>query len=322
MALFNADMAFNPNTLDFNAPFRTTHTVSEVAGGSAFFQLPAIPVGTATYQIPEHTFAFTMATRVVWGSDQVQALGGDGFAYDDQGDLTGGTATTLFLSNAGAAAAMVLGFSLSAAGCYDVTQTASTADDIALFNQIFVGNDLITLSAENDVFNAGAGRDLVIDQGGADRIKAGGGNDLVQAGKGNDRVDAGTGNDVVQGGAGNDVVQGGAGADVIWVGVGSDTVTGGLGADRFLFKAGDGTAVITDFSAADDQILFMGSNSGLGNLTIVKVGADVRITFSDVTVILLDTLRSEVTLADITIGGNAALATAAGAFFLNWDYVA
>jgi Ca2+-binding RTX toxin-like protein len=291
-------------------------------GGSFPFALPDIPVGTATYPIPEHTYAFAVATRVDWGSEQVQALGGDGFAYDGQGDLVGGTATALFISNAGIAAAVVLGFSLNAASCYGVTQTASTADDIALFNQIFTGNDLIALSAENDVFNAGLGRDLVIDQGGADRINAGGGNDLVQAGKGNDRVDAGLGNDVVLGGAGNDVVQGGTGADVIWAGVGSDTVAGGLGADAFLFKAGDGTAVITDFSAADDQILFMGPKSGLANLHMMQMGADLKITFSDVTVILRDTLRSEVTLADVAAGGNAALATAADAFFLNWDYVA
>lgn len=320
MAVFFSDLAFNPNNLDFNAPFRTTHTVSEVAGGSFLFQLPPMPVGTATYQIPEHTFAFTMATRVVWGSDQVLALGGDGFAYDGQGDLVGGTATTLYLSNAGGAAAAVLGFALSAATCYGVTQTGSTTDDIALFNQIFVGNDLITLSAENDVFNAGLGRDLVIDQGGADRISAGGGNDLVQAGKGNDRVDASLGNDVVLGGAGNDTVLGGAGQDLLWAGTGSDTLTGGTGVDAFLFKAGDGAAVITDFNAADDQILYMGPVSGLANLHMQQVGADLKITFADVTVILLATLRSEVTLADVAIGGNAALATAADAFFLNWDY--
>ena len=322
MAAFFSDLAFNPNNLDFNAPFRTTHTVSEVAGGSFPFQLPPMPVGTATYQIPEHTVGFTVGLRVAWGSDQVLALGGDGFAYDGQGDLVGGIATTLFVLNAGGAAAAVVGFALSAATCYGVTQTASTTDDIALFNQIFGGNDFITLSAENDVFNAGSGRDLVFDQGGADRINAGGGNDLVQAGKGNDRVDAGLGNDVVLGGAGNDVVQGGVGNDVIWVGVGSDTVTGGLGADRFLFKAGDGLAEITDFNAADDQILFMGPASGLTNLTIASAGGDVRITFSDVTVLLRDTLRSEVTLADITIGGNAALAAAADAFFIGWDYIA
>ena len=322
MAVFFSELAFDANNLDFNAPFRTTHTVTEVGVGSVPFDFPAVPVGLSTFEVPSHTIAFSMGIRVDWGGNRVIALGGDGFVYDDQGDLVGGTATAMFVSNAGLPAAAVLGFALSAADCNAVTQTAATGDDIALFNRMFTGNDLIGLSAQNDVFNSGPGRDLIVDTGGSDKINAGGGNDLVLSGKGNDRVDASLGNDVVAGGAGNDRILGGAGLDILWAGVGSDTVTGGLGADAFLFKAGDGTASITDFNAAEDQILFMGPASGLANLSIVKAGSDVRITFSDVTVLLLDTLRSEVTLADVTVGGNAALATAADAFFAGWDYVA
>lgn len=320
MATFFSENAFNVTTLDFNEPFREPHSTTQVGSGSLPFNLPSIDIGSATYDLPSHTFAFSGGTRVVWGGIHVAVIAGDGFAYGASGELVAGTATVLVDLNNNNMDFAVVGFSASAVAFAAASQTASNVDDIALFNQIFTGNDLITLSAFNDVFNSGAGQDLIYDQGGNDKINAGSANDFVLSGKGIDRVDAGTGNDVVMGGAGNDRIDGGIGADMIWAGTGSDTVTGGAGADAFLFKSGDGAATITDFNAADDQILFMGPGSTLANLSIVRDGANLRITFSDVTVILLNTLRSEVTPDDIATGGNAALATAADAFFLNWDY--
>ena len=322
MALFNSDFAYNSNLLDFNEPFRSGHEISELGGRTLNFPMPVLPIGAADYQIPPVEITVQSIWRVTWGVNNEAQLEGNDIVYGAGSSVVGGTARVLFLQHDEAANYAFAGFSLDAADVWAATQTASNADDKALVVQILAGNDLVALSDFDDVFNSGAGRDLIVDGLGSDRINAGSGNDVVLAGRGNDRVDGSVGQDLVVGGAGSDQIAGGAGRDVIWSGTGNDTVTGGPGVDTFLFKAGDGLAEITDFNAADDQILFMGPASGLTNLTIARAGGDVRITFSDVTVLLRDTLRSEVTLADITIGGNAALAAAADAFFLDWDYIA
>ena len=320
MALFNSNFAYNPDFLDFNEPFRSLHTTSELSGANHSFSFPMVPIGSVNYEVGAFGFLVESGLQVTWGVNNEAFLMGNGLTFGTDGAITGGTARVLFLQHDDALNYGFLGIAVAAEDVWAASQTLSNADDKALVVQILSGNDLVALSDFDDVFNSGAGRDLIVDELGSDRINAGGGNDVVVAGKGNDRVDGSLGNDVVLGGAGNDKIVGGIGRDLIWGGTGSDTLTGGLGVDSFLFKAGDGLAEITDFNAADDQILFMGPNSGLANLTIVKAGNNVRITFSDVTVILLDTLRSEVTVADIAIGGNAALAAAVDAFFVDWTY--
>lgn len=294
MATFYSDSAFNINTLDFSAAMQGVYSTNTVAGGSLPLNLPPIAIGSATYQLPAHTFAFQSGIRVVVsGTSNGQVLAGDGFTYNADDELIGGTATVLATITQAHLDMGVAGFSISAVLVKDVAQTATTADDRSMFASIFTGNDLITTSAFNDTFDGGAGKDLIYDLGGGDSLAGGGGDDLIK---------------------------GGTGADVIWAGTGSDTVAGGSGADVFLFKAGDGAASITDFNAADDQIVFMGPVSGIANLHMTQMGADLKITFADVTVILEHTLRSAVTLADIAIGGNAAIAASATAFFDGWDY--
>ena len=53
------------------------------------------------------------------------------------------------------------------------------------------------------------------------------------------------------GGKGKDILSGGAGADSLWGGKGNDTLTGGAGDDTFIFQAGGGKDVITDYKAGD-----------------------------------------------------------------------
>ena len=119
----------------------------------------------------------------------------------------------------------------------------------------------------NDVLVAGDGKDMLDGDAGDDTLLAGGGNDMVDAGAGNDRVVAGDGNDIVEGGSGNDVLMGGAGNDALHGGAGNDTLnggsgndtlnggagndvlTGGSGGDTFVFAAGSGRDVVTDFQA-------------------------------------------------------------------------
>lgn len=323
MAALVVSLAFDVKDLDFNAPFRTTFATTLLSGEEGgWIDLPDVVIGTVSYAIPALNTGFTSGLRNDWGGSRSQFLVGDGFTYAPDQSLIGGTASLAGGSVNGEVFFGLAAFSAPAVDWAAASRTAANADDIAVFNAALTGNDRVILSAFNDVLNSGLGRDLIIDKGGADRIVAGGGNDVVLVGKGNDSADGGLGNDVVIGALGNDTVLGGAGDDIIWGGVGSDTLTGGLGADGFLFKAGDGSASITDFNAAEDQILFMGPVSGLANLNIVRFGDNVRITFSDVSVLLLNTLRSEVTLADIAVGGATALNTATAAFFDGWDYSA
>ena len=133
-------------------------------------------------------------------------------------------------------------------------------------------------------------------------------------------MQSGPGNDLVLAGIGYDRVKGSAGADTFWAGAGSDTVTGGSGSNVFLFKSGDGSAVISDYSAGD-RLVYIGAPSGLANLVIRQMGADTKVTFADVTVILQGIDHHTVHAADILTGGGAVLSDAATAFFAGWDYI-
>ena len=46
MALFNSVFAYNPDFLDFNEPFRSIHTTSELSGTNYSFSFPMVPIGS------------------------------------------------------------------------------------------------------------------------------------------------------------------------------------------------------------------------------------------------------------------------------------
>jgi len=114
------------------------------------------------------------------------------------------------------------------------------------------GKDMLEGGDGNDTLLAGAGNDMVDAGAGNDRVVAGEGNDLVEGGAGNDVLMGGAGNDVLHGGAGNDQLNGGSGDDTLIGGAGNDVLTGGSGADTFVFAAGSGRDVVTDFQAGAD----------------------------------------------------------------------
>ncbi|NRF09090.1 Ig-like domain-containing protein [Agrobacterium pusense] len=114
------------------------------------------------------------------------------------------------------------------------------------------GKDMLEGGDGNDTLLAGAGNDMVDAGAGNDRVVAGDGNDIVEGGAGNDVLMGGAGNDVLHGGAGNDHLNGGSGDDTLIGGAGNDVLTGGSGADTFVFAAGSGRDVVTDFQAGAD----------------------------------------------------------------------
>lgn len=87
------------------------------------------------------------------------------------------------------------------------------------------------------------------------------GDDFIDGGAGNDTISGDGGNDTLMGGADNDSIDGGTGNDTIDGGTGNDTVTGGDGNDVFVYDAGDGDDVITDFNTGNSGALNDGDQS-------------------------------------------------------------
>jgi Ca2+-binding RTX toxin-like protein len=103
---------------------------------------------------------------------------------------------------------------------------------------------------------------------------------------------AGNGGETLNGNGGDDLLFGGNGPDRIIGGTGDDTLTGGNGPDTFVFAAGFGHDVITDFTPADriefDDGLFgsfqavQAASQQLGNDTVITLDIDNSITLQGV----------------------------------------
>ena len=127
---------------------------------------------------------------------------------------------------------------------------------------------------------------------GNDIIKGRDGADHIMAGDGNDRVAGGNGNDTLLGGRGDDRLDGGNGGDIIDGGPGNDRLTGGSGPDTFVFHAGFGHDVVTDFTHNDavsfDHGLFgsfndvMAAAHRVGHDTVITVDASDTVTLENI----------------------------------------
>ncbi len=158
------------------------------------------------------------------------------------------------------------------------------------------GDDTLWGDAGDDAIDGGSGDDAVLGGIGNDVIKGGSGADRLEGEVGNDVIDAGSGNDLLFGGSGDDRLDGGSGDDRIEGGAGADVLTAGSGRDTFVFAAGFGKDVITDFrtsgSSADvlefDLDLFadfddaMGSAAQVGADTVFTIDADTALTLKGV----------------------------------------
>jgi Ca2+-binding RTX toxin-like protein len=124
--------------------------------------------------------------------------------------------------------------------------------------------------------------------GGMNVLDGGGGDDTV-VGEGNlDTLLGGEGNDNLFGRVNHDVLDGGEGDDTLKGGIGNDTVTGGDGNDVFVFEDLGSVPVdtVTDFTAADDSLLFSG---GLPNFDGAVWAGDNSLVDSDFTTIATGT---------------------------------
>jgi Ca2+-binding RTX toxin-like protein len=244
-------------------------------------------------------------------------------------DLLGGTDT---LSYAGATSGVIVdlssnhatGFS-TIAGVENVTggTGADTLTGNSAANVLAggAGNDTYFVGAGDTVVeNAGAGTDTVnssvsftlgtnvenLNLTALANINATGNaaaNVMIDLGGGNNVMSGLNGTDTIDGGAGNDTLDGGGGNDVLIGGAGFDRMTGGGGGDTFVFTAGFGNDVITDFDANGTGTL---ANQDLIDIsTYDPAGPDAAITAAN--------FSSHVTIAAsagntlVTIDGNTIL---------------
>jgi putative nodulation protein len=136
------------------------------------------------------------------------------------------------------------------------------------------GDDLLKGLVGNDTILGGDGFDLLKGGGGHDVLFGGAGSDVLMGGGGADTLHGDSGFDRGRGDLAGDRLDGGNGNDLLVLGEGLETATGGAGMDSFMFKfnnpqtplaAGTGPAftAITDFSAADDRLLFDAMGVGM-----------------------------------------------------------
>ncbi|HEY8618351.1 Ig-like domain-containing protein [Phenylobacterium sp.] len=149
------------------------------------------------------------------------------------------------------------------------------------------------------IANGGNGGGVLNGQGGHDRLSGGNGADTVNGLAGDDSLSGGNGSDLLSGGVGRDSLSGGNGGDTLNGGAGDDRLTGGNGADRFVFQAGFGRDVVTDFGNGD-QLAVGGLFTSFAQVMAHarQVGDDVVITYDAANVLTLE----DVTLASFRSG--------------------
>lgn len=91
----------------------------------------------------------------------------------------------------------------------------------------------------------------------------------ILGGSANQTITGTAANDSINGGAGADTISGGAGVDTLLGGTGADSITGGDGADIITGGAGNDTIVLTEATAAVDDVVVNYSEGGTHIDTIV-----------------------------------------------------
>jgi Ca2+-binding RTX toxin-like protein len=159
-------------------------------------------------------------------------------------------------------------------------------DDSSEVFQGTSGDDTMRGGSSDDNIEGSRGNDVIDGGAGDDDIEGGWDNDTLGGGAGDDDMDGGRGDDTLLGGSGEDYLRGGQGDDVLQGGTGHDTMTGGQGDDTFVYRAGDGDDVITDFTPGEDTILIGGNDTDgyeisydpqTGNSTITYAGGTITV---------------------------------------------
>ena len=162
------------------------------------------------------------------------------------------------------------------------------------------GDDVLYGNGGADFVNAGSGADLILGGSGNDRILGKNGNDTMEGGDGNDTLFGDNQNDSLVGGQGADNLRGGSGNDTLEGGSGNDVLRGNAGSDVFLFNDGSGSDRVADFENGTD-LFDLSQHSGatrFSDLTITDSGPNVRISFGDDSILVLQTDPSAIDASD------------------------
>ena len=211
-------------------------------------------------------------------------------------EFEGGAGTDVF--DGGRGADIILGAggndTLSGGGGGDELQGGRGADLLTGGG----GRDMLFGNGGRDQLDGGGGRDFLNGGGGADTLNGGGGRDDLQGAGGKDMLFGQGGRDTLDGGNGRDTLDGGAGADQILGGRGLDQLIGGGGRDRFIFSDSDSRDVIQDFQQSLDRIEITDGAETFADLNITQFGDNVRISFANTRVTVLDDDVDNFTAAD------------------------
>jgi len=192
-------------------------------------------------------FGFADAEGSAFG-DRLSGTGGDNVITPNAGaDIVYGMGGNDTISYANAAGAILL----DVAGNF-VSETALTSGTVSAATAV-VTTDLVfgfvnaEGSAFGDRFDGTSAANVIDGMNGEDILYGIGGNDTLRGGEGDDLLFGGDGDDLITGGGDNDDMVGGAGAD-----------------DFHWDRQGEGIDRVTDFSAADDTLSFLGAAFGPG----------------------------------------------------------
>ena len=160
----------------------------------------------------------------------------------------------------------------------------------------FSGAGAVRVNLGNPAQQAtGQGRDIIRN---IENLTTGAGNDTLTGNGLPNVLIAGAGNDLLGGMGGNDRLFGELGNDRLRGGLGNDTLTGGAGADSFVFANGDGADRILDFTDRQDRIVIESGAERFLDLRITDLGADTRISFGSVTIVLVHVDHALLTAED------------------------
>ncbi|WP_374469437.1 calcium-binding protein [Phenylobacterium sp.] len=260
--------------------------------------IDALQVGSILGMNIDEATALRLALSL--GVERV-VLSGEGFTYDANQQITGGTITGLNWTMAGGRSVELAGASLpvpqmlqwfftnntqaalGAALSGDDQGIGSSGSDVL---RGFAGADTLSGGAAFDDLNGNTGDDLVMGGDGDDWVLGGkdndrlfgeNGGDFVHGNLGLDTLTGGQGGDTMRGGQGDDRLDGGDGDDWLSGDRGSDVVVGGTGADVFHASGDAGLDTVTDFNALEgDRVQIDGG----AQYAASQQGADIWIDIS------------------------------------------
>ena len=155
------------------------------------------------------------------------------------------------------------------------------------------GNDKITNYGDTVTINGDSGNDTVWNNGGSNvTIDAGTGNDTIDNHSSEMSISGNSGNDSIKNHGREVTINGGKGNDSLWGGAGNDSLWGGDGNDTFIYKAGEGTDKIFDYSSGD-MLKILKSSGKTGSFSKSKYsGGTLSLTISGGGQVLFDNVTT------------------------------